>query len=493
MPPLLRPGPLGARRGRLALSALQILLPATAALFSLWLGGFLGFVPALLAWLGAALVSALLAVLRERRLQATRAYLSELAEAREPPPLPQFGPLIDDGLDTAFRHLSHALMERRERMLETDRLLSALLEALPDPLLLVGDDREVLRANQAAAALFGQPATGRPLEASLRDPGLLAATDGALARKEAANLSIQLPGATLRAFAVHVVPVELQGEPAVLLGLRELTAQLMIERMRSDFIANASHEIRTPLAALLGFIETLQGPARDDPKAQKQFLETMAAEARRMSRLVDDLLSLSRIELIAHQPPAGAIDIADCVRTVVRNLGPYAEQRQVALDLTLADGLPRIPGDRDQIIQLLTNLIDNAIKYGGGGKPVEITADRLESAPPGAGPLTGRPTVRVAVRDHGPGIPREHLPRVTERFFRVDPARSRQLGGTGLGLAIVKHILRRHRGHLLIESELGEGSTFVVYLPLLDEVAREDRTQLTRGEGAGSPSHRRSP
>ena len=465
MPPLLRPGPLGARRGRLALSALQILLPAAVALLSLWLGGFLAFLPALFAGVGAALISVLLAVLRERRLQATRAYLSELAEAREPPPLPQFGPLIDDGLDTAFRHLSHALMERRERMLETDRLLSALLEALPDPLLLVGEDREVLRANQAAAALFGQPAAGRPLEASLRDPGLLAATDGALARKEAAHLSIQLPGATLRAFAVHVVPVEIKGQPAVLLGLRELTAQLMIERMRSDFIANASHEIRTPLAALLGFIETLQGPAQNDPNAQKQFLETMAAEARRMSRLVDDLLSLSRIELIAHQPPTGAIDIADCARTVVRNLGPYAEQRRVALDLTLAGGLPRIPGDRDQIIQLLTNLIDNAIKYGGGGKSVEITADRPEAAPPGAGPLTGRPAVRVAVRDHGPGIPREHLPRVTERFFRVDPARSRQLGGTGLGLAIVKHILNRHRGRLTISSDLGRGSRFTVTLP----------------------------
>jgi two-component system phosphate regulon sensor histidine kinase PhoR len=473
MPPLAGQGLLlGGRRGRLGLSALQILLPATLALFGLWLGGFLALSAALLAWLGAALLSALLAALRERRLQMTRQYLTELAEAREPPPLPQFGPLIDDGLDTAFRHLSRALAERRERALEADRLLSALLEALPDPLLLVGEGREVLRANRAADALFGHSPAGRPLEASLRDPAVLAATDGALARKGEAHLSIQLPGATLRAFAVHVVPVELQGQPAGLLGLRELTAQLMIERMRSDFIANASHEMRTPLAALLGFIETLQGPARDDPKAQKQFLETMAAEARRMSRLVDDLLSLSRIELIAHQPPSGEIDLADCARTVVRNLGPYAEKRRVELELSLADELPKIRADRDQIIQLLTNLIDNAIKYGGEGKRVEIAADRLAEAPPGAGPLTGRPTVRVTVRDHGPGIPREHLPRVTERFFRVDKARSRQLGGTGLGLAIVKHILRRHRGHLLIESEVGEGTEATIYLPLPDQKHR---------------------
>jgi two-component system, OmpR family, phosphate regulon sensor histidine kinase PhoR len=472
MPPLTRKSLLGRRRGRLGLSALQILLPATLALFGLWLGGFLALSPALLAWLGAALISTLLAVLRERRLQATRQYMIDLAEAREPRPPPSFGPLIDDGLDGAFRHLSHALTERRERMLETDRLLSALLEALPDPLLLVGEGREVLRANRAADALFGHPAALRPLEASLRDPAVLAATDDALARKGEAHLSIQLPGPSVRAFAIQVVPVELQGEAAVLIGLRELTEQVMIERMRSDFIANASHEIRTPLAALLGFIETLQGPAREDPQAQQQFLRTMEAEARRMSRLVDDLLSLSRIELIAHQPPQNTIDLAECARTVVRNLEPYALRRHVELQLELPPELPRIRADRDQIIQLLTNLIDNAIKYGGEGKPVEITGERLDAAPPGAGPLTGRPTVRMAIRDHGRGIAREHLPRVTERFFRVDPARSRQLGGTGLGLAIVKHILRRHHGHLLIESGLGEGSRFIVYLPLIEEVPK---------------------
>jgi two-component system phosphate regulon sensor histidine kinase PhoR len=198
-------------------------------------------------------------------------------------------------------------------------------------------------------------------------------------------------------------------------------------------VANASHELRTPLAVLSGFIETLAGPARDDPQARARFLETMAAEAQRMTRLVNDLLSLSRIESIEHQPPGDRVDVLDCLDTVADTLRPYARRRTVDLEVRRPEGLAPILADRDQLIQLLTNLIDNAIKYGGEGMPVTIA--------------------------------REHLPRVTERFFRVDPARSRQLGGTGLGLAIVKHIVRRHRGHLAIDSELGRGTTVTIYLP----------------------------
>jgi two-component system phosphate regulon sensor histidine kinase PhoR len=305
----------------------------------------------------------------------------------------------------------------------------------------------------------------RPIEASLRDPGLLAAVDEALEDHGEAQLSIQLPGPPPRAFGVLVVPVRLRRQAAALIGLRELTEQLMIERMRSDFVANASHELRTPLTALRGFIDTLAGPAKDDPEARERFLETMAGEAARMSRLVDDLLSLSRIEQTEHQPPSVRVDLADCLASVVRALRRYAEERNATLELAVADPLPPVVADRDQLVQLMTNLVDNAIKYGGAAGQVTIQAEHVRAAPPGAGPLTGRSAVRVVVRDRGPGIAREHLPRVTERFFRVDPGRSRQLGGTGLGLAIVKHIVRRHRGHLLIESELGQGTTATIYLP----------------------------
>ena len=460
------------RRWRLTLSALQIVAPATAALAGLYLLGYLDAIPALVAWLAAVLISGLLAALRERRLQITRRYLTELVERPAAPPPPAFGPLIDDGLDRSFRRLSAALDEGRQRLAEADRLLSTLLDAMPDPVIVVEEDRLVRRANRAAGKEFGVDLVGRPLEATLRDPGLLGAVDAALQVDAGATpdadddrITLQLPGAPSRAFAARVIPIPLGGARAALISLRELTEQLMIERMRSDFIANASHEIRTPLAALQGFIETLQGPARDDPDARARFLETMAAEARRMSRLVDDLLSLSRIELTAHQPPPGRIQAADCVRTVLDNLDGYAAQRGVRFEVDLAGDLPEIPGDRDQLFQLLTNLIDNAVKYGGSGGSVAVTLDRFDSSPPVAGPLTGRPAVRLVVRDHGPGIPRQHLPRLTERFFRVDAARSRSMGGTGLGLAIVKHILRRHRGHLVIHSEEGAGTEVSVFLP----------------------------
>jgi two-component system phosphate regulon sensor histidine kinase PhoR len=356
------------------------------------------------------------------------------------------------------------LSEERARRAETDRLLAALLDALPDPLLLVGAGRVVANANRAATQLFGHDPVAKPLESSLRDPGVLAAVDEAVAEHGDAQLTLQLPGPPPRAFGVQIVPVQLRARTAALVGLRELTEQLMIERMRSDFVANASHELRTPLAALSGFIETLAGPARDDPEARDRFLETMASEAQRMTRLVNDLLSLSHIESIEHQPPADRVDVLDCLQTVTDTLRPYARRRAVELKVRRSRRLTPISADRDQLIQLLTNLIDNAIKYGGEGEPVTITCEHMAVAPHGAGPLSGRPTVRVVVEDRGPGIAREHLPRVTERFFRVDPARSRQLGGTGLGLAIVKHIVRRHRGHLAIDSELGRGTVVTVYL-----------------------------
>lgn len=460
------PGRVGLPPARLGLSVAQILLPATVGL------GLLGWFDAihahlvLAAWLVAAIISVALASFRERRLAATRVYLNELAGSRQPPPPPSFGPLIDDGLDTAFRRLARTLTERRERVLEADRLLSVMLEALPDPVILVGSGRMVTRANRAAAALFGERVVDRPLESSVRDPSLLAAVDGALRRQADAQLTLELAGTAPRAFSAQVVPVQVQEQPVALVSLRELTEQLMIERMRSDFIANASHEIRTPLAAIIGFTETLQGPARDDAAARERFLATMLTEARRMNRLVNDLLSLSQIEIGAHQLPATRVDLREALETVTAIFATYAGRRRVALEVEVGEGPTIVQADRDQLVQLLTNLIDNAIKYGGEGHPVGVSLERLEVAPPGAGPLTGRPAVRIVVKDRGPGIAREHLPRLTERFFRVDTARSRALGGTGLGLAIVKHILRRHRGHLQIESEIGHGTEVTAWLPV---------------------------
>jgi two-component system phosphate regulon sensor histidine kinase PhoR len=450
---------------RLLARTIWLALPVTITLLILAVFNHLAIRVALLAWALGLVLSGVLAWIRERRLQATRDYLAALAEGREPPPLPEFGPLGGDELATVLHRLDRALSEERERRAETDRWLRTLLDALPDPLLVVDAGRVVASANPAATRLFGHDPIGRLLEASLRDPGVLAAVDQALRGHGPIQLNLHLPGPPPRAFGVEIVPIRLRARAAALIGLRELTEQLMIERMRSDFVANASHELRTPLAALSGFIETLAGPARDDPEARARFLKTMAAEAARMTRLVDDLLALSRIEASEHQPPTERVDLIACLETVVDTLQHYANSRDVVLERGWPEQLPAIAGDRDQLIQLLTNLVDNAIKYGGEGGRVEIACAHVAAAPHGAGPLSGRPSVRVVVADHGPGIAREHLPRVTERFFRVDPARSRQLGGTGLGLAIVKHILRRHRGHLAIASELGHGTTVTAYLP----------------------------
>jgi two-component system phosphate regulon sensor histidine kinase PhoR len=451
---------------RLLVRTVWLALPVTITLLVLAVFNHLTIRAALLAWVLGLVLSSVLAWRRERRLQETRGYLAALVEGREPPPLPELGPLGGDELATVMHRLDRALSEERARRAESDRWLRTLLDALPDPLLVVDEGRIVASANPAATRLFGHDPVGKLLEASLRDPGVLAAVDQALRGHGAAQLNLHLPGPPPRAFGVEIVPIRLRARAATLIGLRELTEQLMIERMRSDFVANASHELRTPLAALSGFIETLAGPARDDPEARARFLRTMGAEAARMTRLVDDLLALSRIEASEHQLPSERVDMIACLETVVDTLQPYAASRNVVLERRWPEQLPAIAGDRDQLIQLVTNLVDNAIKYGGESDRVEITCEHLPAAPHGAGPLSGRPSLRVVVEDHGPGIAREHLPRVTERFFRVDPARSRQLGGTGLGLAIVKHIVRRHRGHLAIASELGRGTTVTAYLPV---------------------------
>jgi two-component system phosphate regulon sensor histidine kinase PhoR len=225
--------------------------------------------------------------------------------------------------------------------------------------------------------------------------------------------------------------------------------------MRTDFVANASHELRTPLASLLGFVETLQGPAREDPHAREQFLGIMRDQALRMSRLVDDLLSLSRIEQMQHLRPQGSVDLVAVVRHVVDTLGPLARETGAVVNLETPEQAI-VPGDRDDLIRLAENLIENAIKYGGGDGAATQVAVSVESE---AGLWI------LSVADNGVGIAPEHIPRLTERFFRTDAGASRAKGGTGLGLAIVKHILARHRGRLAIDSKLGDGARFRAYLP----------------------------
>ena len=345
-----------------------------------------------------------------------------------------------------------------------DRLVRAeesIVERLPDPLIVLSADRSVRRANAAARAAFGDD-----MPAVLRHPELRAAIDRAVqggphAAPQMADLRVPVP--ILREVQAMVVALDspLAGGGGVLAVLSDRTRERAVERMRADFVANASHELRTPLASLIGFIETLRGPAADDPPAQARFLEIMAEQAERMNRLIDDLLSLSRIEITEHQSPAELVDLGGVVERVLAGFEISIKARRVSVDLIVSDALPRVLGDTDQLEQVAGNLLDNALKYGREGGTIRVFAG--PAAPGGKYPQ--RAGVLVSVADDGQGIPRQHLPRLTERFYRVDTGRSRAVGGTGLGLAIVKHIVNRHRGMLVIESEAGTGATFNVWLP----------------------------
>jgi two-component system phosphate regulon sensor histidine kinase PhoR len=442
--------------------------PATLALATLAMLGLIGAPAAIIGWLIGFAASTFLAHSRLRELEALAAWIESLPEEQERPRLGEVEGTLSGRLLRPVAELGRQLRRQTRRMAAQQRMLATISEALPDPILIVDRKLDVVQSNAAARRSFAVPDRRVPLARVLRDTGVLAALNAALADGAASGVAFSPTHDRTKLFACRIEPVDLgEGGTGALLALREQTEQVMIERMRSDFVANASHEIRTPLASLQGFIETLRGPAKDDTEARATFLGIMAEEAARMARLIDDLLSLSRIELAAHQPPQERCDVRDVLLEVVERMQPVAARDGVTLAAELPEALPPVQGDADQLHQLFVNLVDNAIKYGGRGKTVRMTAEALAAAPPAAGPAAGRPCVRIAVVDQGPGIAREHLPRLTERFYRVDKARSRRLQGTGLGLAIVKHILRRHQGHLAIESELGRGSTFAVLLPTL--------------------------
>jgi two-component system, OmpR family, phosphate regulon sensor histidine kinase PhoR len=345
--------------------------------------------------------------------------------------------------------------------------LRAVVAGLPDPVIALARDGRVIALNDRARALAPALRQGEPVSLALRMPELTEAINRALAGGEDQRVQYSERGQFDRWFEAIVMPVkrdpDLRNPDLVLMTFHDLTPLRRVEEMRADFVANASHELRTPLAALSGFIETLQGSARDDTKARERFLAIMQQQAHRMARLIDDLLSLSRIELNAHRRPDTAVDMVPIVRQVVDGLETLARDRGVAVNVEAANAL-NVLGDRDELVRIFENLVENALKYGAPGKQVDI---RLA---PGTS-LDGEPEAQVSVRDYGPGIAPEHLPRLTERFYRVDVTESRAQGGTGLGLALVKHILNRHRGRLTIESAPGAGATFTVHLPTAETAA----------------------
>lgn len=341
--------------------------------------------------------------------------------------------------------------------------LSAALNAVPDPMLFIGSGGMIELSNPAGETLFGAWIRGRSYVTALRQPALLGEIDLVLRGNrpsETRYIKSDQTGETQ--FRVMISPIAETdaGQAGVILHFTDITHLREAEEMRRDFVANVSHELRSPLTAVLGFVETLRGPARNDAEARDRFLAIMEQQALRMNRLVGDLLSLSRVEAEERVRPSDDVDLRDVVSGVLTTLRPQAEDQGSALDLVSAPGDYRIRGDRDQLTQVFTNLAENALKYGGKGRPVTV---RMETGE-GRGSMRG-PVVRAEVIDRGDGIDPLHLPRLTERFYRIDSHRSREMGGTGLGLAIVKHIVNRHRGRLRIVSEKGKGSTFTVVLP----------------------------
>ncbi|MBC2835380.1 ATP-binding protein [Paragemmobacter straminiformis] len=334
--------------------------------------------------------------------------------------------------------------------------IRAMADAVPLPMIVIGQDERILAANPAATTLFGAGIEGRHHLLTLRQPALQSAIAAALTEGRGGQARHVIPGPSQDvAYRVTVSPVA--GPGAAALTFEDVTEAEQMGQMRRDFVANVSHELRTPLTALLGFIETLRGAARDDAAARDRFLAIMEREAERMNRLIRDLLHLSRVESEERVRPTDRVDIAALLASALALLRPLAEAQNVTLTTTGLDGPLPVPGDADQITQVLTNLIENAVKYGGAGGKVTIRLSR-EALPRGPG-------LRIDVIDTGEGIESQHLPRLTERFYRVDGHRSREKGGTGLGLAIVKHIVNRHRGRMRIESEKGKGSVFTVVLP----------------------------
>ena len=328
-------------------------------------------------------------------------------------------------LDRAWRRKAGAIESRLAAA-------EAVIASVPEPLILIDRQRRIVRSNNAAADAILRGDEERSVEFTLSGP----------------------VERVLRAHFARIAEPGLDGAAAIL-SLHDVTALKRSEQMRADFIANAGHELKTPLATLVGFIATLLGPAKDDEASRERFLGIMQEQAQRMARLVDDLLSLSHIELNEHVPPTGRVALAPLIDEVVRGLELRAAERDIRIIRLLPADLPAVQGDRDELTQIFQNLLDNAVKYGRAHSEVRVT---------GAIGGGAEELVQVAVADQGDGIPREHLPRLTERFYRVDTARSRELGGTGLGLAIVKHIVNRHRGRLDIASEVGKGSAFTVWL-----------------------------
>ncbi|MEE3045481.1 ATP-binding protein [Thalassospira sp. GO-4] len=452
---------------QLILTALAIAFPAGIVFVVLAAMELLGWgtaiLSATLSWLG---ITAMLRIYFGDLRRVAR-YATDLRDRFKgtPPQHISFGAAAE--LSSLYTQIAAAFRDRialLEAQTSTD---AEILDHLPNPVVMVNRHRVVTGFNQAAKGLFHNLETGRDLTRFIRDPILLDAFDDvANARETMKHAEFVLASDAHRHYDVLTARLPAAtGDRNFVLSFSDLTELRKLEQMRADFATDAGHELRTPLSVLLGFIETLEGPAKDDPDALNQFLPVMRDQAQRMQHLIEDLLSLARIELNEHTPPSEECDVGKIIGKVAESLTMKAQAKGMNIRVTSALDNTEMVGEEKELTQVFVNLVENAIKYGHANTDVEVSISLVKNPPGALARFRHDRIMAVAIRDHSDGIAREHLPRLTERFYRVDTARSRAVGGTGLGLAIVKHLVQRHRGTMQIESEQGVGSVFTVYLP----------------------------
>ncbi len=443
-------------------------IPVLVVLLVLLLNDEIGLVHFLLGYGFVLLFSAIMLQPVLSNLAALTDYVLDLSQDKKTK-APDLGVLnIASDLSSALVQLQRNWQEKKHQMESIITEREILVDTLPDMLIMTDEDLGIVRTNRSARLMFGQNLAGKHLQDIFESDVLINAVITVIESLKGREVDFHITEPELR--DIHAIierfPIASKGGMAVIITLNDVTQLKRVQKMRADFVANASHEIRTPLTSIAGLVELLQGPAKDDKEAHPKFLAMMAEQAERMKNLISDLLSLSKIEMNAHSVPTGVVDIQRVVKHEKDHFEWAAKQKDITINIEAADNLSKVRGEENELKQVMHNLIGNAIKYGNQGSDVLVTARVTSDLPRDPNFVKTKRAMQITVRDEGEGIAKEHLPRLTERFYRVDSARTRKVGGTGLGLAIVKHILQRHRGVMKVESVVGEGSSFHVYLPL---------------------------
>ncbi|MES2984577.1 MAG: ATP-binding protein [Pseudomonadota bacterium] len=397
-------------------------------------------------------------------------YVNEIAQDKRvaAPDLSFLGSAAE--LSEALKRLQASWDVKKKQMETIITEREILVDTLPDILVMVNDEKKLVRTNRAARAIFGQNLAGKYLKDVIPNRYLLDAISSVINDLKGREIEFRIEDPVVRDFLAIIerFPVPTAGGISTVITMNDITELKSVEQMRADFVANASHELRTPLASIKGFVETLLGPAKDDEPARIEFLKIMLEQSDRMQQLIGDLLSLSKIEMNVHSVPTEPLDLAAVVRKESDTFKRMAAEKNVRLVLNIHDNLPPVKGEANELAQVVHNLVSNAIKYGFADSDVTITARVTTELPQDINMRNLTRVVALSVKDQGEGIPKQHLPRLMERFYRVDSARTRQVGGTGLGLAIVKGIIQRHRGAIVINSVVGEGTSFTMYLPIFE-------------------------